>query len=75
MSDLRTSFIGFYLTDREKARVQDKAEEDNRSVSDWVRNAVMSTCDGARLLSDEDLKQMLRSAKDKACGAETIVGD
>jgi len=45
MTDLRIAFIGLYLTDREKSRVQDRAEEDNRSVSDYVRNILMKEVD------------------------------
>ena len=41
----RTAFIGLYLTDREKSRVQDKAEDDNRTVSDYVRNIVIKEVD------------------------------
>ena len=41
----RTAFIGLYLTEREKSRIQDRAEKDTRSVSDWARIALLKACD------------------------------
>jgi len=41
----RTAFIGLYLTEREKARIQDRAEKDTRSVSDWARIALLKACE------------------------------
>jgi hypothetical protein len=41
----RTAFIGLYLTEEEKARIQDKAQGDTRSVSDWTRIVLLKACD------------------------------
>ena len=68
MTDKRTAFIGFYLTDREKARVQDNAEEDNRTVSDYVRKVVIDACDAPQPISEEEYKELLRRAKAQTCG-------
>lgn len=68
MNDKRTAYIGFYVTDREKARIQDKADADNRTVSDFVRKVVVESCDTPQPISDEEYKELLRRAKAQTCG-------
>ena len=64
MSDLKTAFIGFYLTDKEKAKVQIKADDDNRTVSDWVRNLVVDACSPPLTEAFfEEARRKARSAK------------
>lgn len=65
MDDLRTAFVGFYLTEKEKKAIVTKALADNRTVSDYVRMTMVGICEGAPRddgLTDRQHKEILEGA-------------